>query len=190
MPSPLPKRTRATSWSGRTAGLFALALVAGCAAPAAPGPASTAIATTGVGGTAAATAAATSGPPAATAPIQTPLGAQTAMVDLTFTGDISLVAKGSAGDCQLGEDAGGSVIGFGFTATDSDYKGLGDSFNITEDIASHKVSVKWVVAGTFYAGVFASGVTVAPDHHSVTFDADIPAGVGRTEHLKGSITCP
>jgi hypothetical protein len=38
--------------------------------------------------------------------------------------------------------------------------------------------------------VFASGVTVAPDHHSVTFDADIPAGVGRTEHLKGSITCP
>ena len=169
------------------AALLLVGLVA-CAAPAANPTTSPA----SVAPTSSTTGAATSIPTAVSTltTATTAPGDDAPTVDLTFSGDISLVAKGRNGECHLGHGADGSIIGFGFTASESDYKGLGDSFDITEDIASHKVSTKWVVGGTFYAGVFTGGVTVSVDHKSVTFDADIPAGVGRTEHLKGSITCP
>ena len=173
----------------RTALAAGLLLLAACAAPAGnpTSPPATAAPAAGV----APSAPTTNPTTAATSTVATTApGGDSPAVDLTFTGEVAVVAKGSNGDCELGQGADGSVIGFGFLASESDYPGLGDSLNITEDIASHKVSVKWVVADTFFAGVFPSGVTVSPDHHAVVIDADIPAGVGRTEHLRGSITCP
>ena len=178
MPHPL-LRTAATA-------VVLLTLVA-CTAPA--GNPTAAPATGGVATTA---AAATTGPATgATTPAATTApGGGKPVVDLTFSGDFPLTAKGAGGDCDIGKDASGAPIGIAFNASEADFAGLGTSFNITEDIASHKVSVKWVFGDTFIAGVLGSGVTVAPDHASVTFDSDLPAGVGRTEHLQGSITCP
>jgi hypothetical protein len=167
-------------------GTLALAS-AGCAAPAAvvtPAP-------TSVSQTPATTTAATTGATAApTAAATTVPGSGGPVVDLTFTGAIPLGVKGSGGQCQLGHAADGSVAVFGYLASEADFPGLGTSFNIVEDLGSNAVTVKWVVAGTFIAGTFASGATVAPDHRSVTFDADMPTGISRTEHLKGSISCP
>ena len=173
----------------RTSLAAVLLILAACAAPAGnpTTPPASVVAATGVAPSAATVNSTTA---ATSAVATTSPGGDRPEVDLTFTGDVPVVAKGSNGDCELGHGADGSVIGFGFLASESDYAGLGDSFNITEDLASHKVSVKWIVADTFFAGVFPSGVTVSPDHHAVVIDADIPAGVGRTEHLRGSITCP
>ncbi len=180
---------RSVRAGGRIAALVIAASVAlACAAPASvatPGS----IASSGTAATSAPTSLAAS-PPVATVPATNTPSKSGPIVDLTFTGDFPLVAKGSAGSCQLGHGADGSVIGFGFIASETDFPGLGASFNITEDIGSHQFSVKWVFGDTFIAGVFPSGVTVSPDHKSVTIDADLPAGLGRTEHLKGSIACP
>lgn len=156
---------------------------AACAAPAAvstPGPTATSAP--------AATSPAASQPVATFAATTKPAVSPT--VDLTFTGDFPLVAKGSGGACHLGHGPDGAVTVFAFLASEADFPGLATSFDIEEDGASHQVSVKWVLADFFIAGVFPSGVTVAPDHKSVTFDADMPAGIERTEHLKGSIVCP
>jgi hypothetical protein len=167
-------------------GMLVLVSVA-CAAPAAvvtPAP-------TGVSQTPVTSAAVTNGATGAPTTAATTIpGTGAPVVDLTFTGAIPLAVKGSGGQCQLGHAADGSVAVFGFLASESDFPGLGTSFNIVEDLGSHAVTVKWVVAGTFIAGTFASGATVAPDHKSVTFDADMPTGISRTEHLKGSISCP
>jgi hypothetical protein len=175
----LPRRAAAAMAS-------ALLALAACAAPAANPTA--APASGGVPTTAPATTNPTSGTTSATA-TSAPGGGKP-IVDLTFTGDLQLEAKGPGGACSIGKDASGAPIGIAFLASEADFPGLGTSFNVTEDIASHKVSVKWVVGDAFIAGVIGSGVTVAPDHSSVAFDSDLPAGLGRTEHLKGSITCP
>jgi hypothetical protein len=111
-------------------------------------------------------------------------------VDLTFTGTLAVTAKGSAGTCQLGRHADGSLASFGFNATDADYPGLGENLNFTEDSGSHRMNMKWAVgAGLGWVGEMDTGVTISADHRSVTFDADLPKS-NKPEHVKGTIACP
>jgi hypothetical protein len=111
-------------------------------------------------------------------------------VNLTFTGDTPLTAQGSAGMCQLGHGSDGSVVAFGFNATDADYQGIGENLNFSEDIGSHKLSMKWIAGGGLaWFGYMEGGVTIAPDHRSVALDADLPTTPGHPEHVRGTIVC-
>jgi hypothetical protein len=112
-------------------------------------------------------------------------------VDLTFTGTLTVPAKGSAGTCQLGRHTDGSIVAFGFNATEADYPGLGQNLNFTEDVGSHRMTMKWAVAaGQAWFGYMDTGVTISTDHRSVTFDADLPKDPNHPEHVKGTIACP
>lgn len=119
------------------------------------------------------------------------VGQNSGAVDLTFTGTISLTARGNAGRCELGQASDGTVSAFGFTATGADYQGLGYSFNLAEDIASHKLSVKWLLgaANIHWVGDVENGVTISPDDRAVMLDADLPGDARYPEHVKGTITC-
>ena len=167
----------------------ALGSVAGCAgsAPAAPGTAEglPTAATTSVPGTAAATVAATAVPASAA------VGSSKPTVDLTFTGTVPLVVTGQVGMCQLGRNSSGAVSVFGYNATESDFPGLGDNFNITENPPTSSVGMKWAIRqGLAFFGYFEAGAVVAPDHKSIALDADMPPSGALTEHVKGTITCP
>ena len=162
--------------------------LAACSSPAAvpTAPPVGATATSAPASTAATTAAATAGP------AQTQAGAKTPVVDLTFSGTVNFVAQGSKGTCQIGKASDGTFV-FGFFMTEADFPGLGESFQISEDLASHKVDVKWITPGgaaPFFGIMTGGGVTIAPDHHSIALDADLPPSGAFTEHIKGSISCP
>jgi hypothetical protein len=113
-------------------------------------------------------------------------------VDLTFTGTVPLTAKGSAGQCQFGYGPGSSraVTRFGFSATEADYPGLGDSIYLNEGPSPDKFDVKWAASsGHAWVGYVEGNVAVASDHKSVVFDNDLSGGINQPEHLKGSIAC-
>ena len=155
------------------------------AVPTAPPVGATAAPTPGAS-SAAATAAATAGP------AQTQAGSKVPQVDLTFSGTVNFVAQGSKGTCQIGKASDGTFV-FGFFMTEADFPGLGESFQISEELASHKVDVKWITPGgaaPFFGIMTGGGVTIAPDHHSIALDADLPPSGAFTEHIKGSISCP
>ncbi|MDX6286722.1 MAG: hypothetical protein QOG53_2207 [Frankiales bacterium] len=106
-----------------------------------------------------------------------------------------MTAKGSAGACSIGKDIStGAPIGFNFTATEADYPGLGQSLNFSEDIGSHKLTMKWLIAqgnsNVWFGYMTSGGVTISPDHHSLTLDADLPKNPDHPEHVKGTIACP
>jgi hypothetical protein len=161
---------------------------AACSAPAAPGSTSaTSAAPTTPSGSAAdptvgATATATGGGSGG--------GTGKPAVDLTFSGEFAFTAKGSAGQCQIGQQMNGGLV-FGFIAEDADYPGIG-TLQVSEDSASHKVSIKLIppTADPWF-GYLTGGATLSADHKSITLDADLPTSVGRApEHLTGSIACP
>ena len=112
------------------------------------------------------------------------------VVDLTFTGTLNVVAKGSAGDCHIGSVNNGATNAFGFIATGADYPGLVQSLNFDEDINNGRLTMKWLVnADEAWFGYLKTGYTFSSDHRSVTLDADLPYHSGKPEHVKGSISC-
>jgi hypothetical protein len=162
--------------------------LAACSSPAAipTAPPVGATATPAGASSGATAAAATAGP------AQTQAGTRTPQVDLTFSGTVNFVAQGSKGTCQVGTASDGTFV-FGFFMTEADFPGLGQSFQINEDLATHKVDMKWLTPGGAvpFFGIMTGGVTtISPDHHSITLDADLPPSGDFTEHIKGSITCP
>jgi hypothetical protein len=53
--------------------------------------------------------------------------------------------------------------------------------------------MKWLTPGgavPFFGIMTGAGITISPDHHSITLDADLPPSGDATEHVKGSISCP
>jgi hypothetical protein len=134
------------------------------------------------------------GSPAATStgPTNSSTAGAKPAVDLTFTGTLNVIAKGSAGRCDLGRHSDGSIVAFGFNATDADYKGLGVNLNFTEDVGSHRMTMKWAaVQGTYaWFGYMDTGVTISADHRSITLDGDLPKDPAHPEHVKGTIACP
>ncbi|MEO8469180.1 MAG: hypothetical protein ABI573_05885 [Chloroflexota bacterium] len=162
-------------------GLAAVLVLSGCgsAAPSAPtgssGPSSAPASPTG----ATASQGATPGPTVGTV-----------AVDLVFSGARSFVAKGSAGQCNLGRDSSGAVKLFGFGATEVDYPGLGQGFYIDENTlatAKDTATIKWLVDGTTgFLETLAKGI--APDHKSMTLDVDLVSS--ETVHVSGTIACP
>lgn len=112
-----------------------------------------------------------------------------ASVDLRFTGPIALVANGTAGTCQLGKDASGIVTKFGFSASGTDYPGLGDGFFVEEGNNGF-VTVKLLAgAGANFINIQDIQNAVSADHKSITLDADLGGG-SATEHVAGTIVCP
>lgn len=111
-------------------------------------------------------------------------------VDLVFSGARSFVAKGSAGQCNLGHDSAGAVRLFGFGATEADYAGLGEGFYIDENTlptAKDTATIKWLVDGTTgFLETLVKGI--APDHKSMTLDVDLVSS--ETVHVAGTIACP
>jgi hypothetical protein len=185
-----PTRAR-VAWTAAVSSAFLVAFVAACTSPA--GVASP-VATTAVVATAAATTGTVASPPPATSgPVATTKpGPKTPSVDLTFTGTVDFVAKGTKGTCQIGKSSDGSFV-FGFYMKDADYPGLGESFQLNEDLASHKVDTKWITPKgnvPFFGIMPTAGVTISADHHSIQLDADLPPSEDKTEHVKGSISCP
>lgn len=149
--------------------------LAACSASASPG------ASTAASGPAGASTAASAAVPSA--------GTSTVSVDLVFSGVRSVVAKGSAGQCDLGKDGNGTAINFRFGATEADYPGLGDGFFVAEDTPPY-TTLKWLLDGTNAFLNMADVVgAVSADHHSVQLDNDIEGGLGIV-HVKGTIQCP
>lgn len=112
----------------------------------------------------------------------------TAVVDLTFSGPLSVVAKGTAGQCTLGRDSAGKVSLFGFGATEADYAGLGQGFYVSE--AGALVNIKWIVDAKSAFLNFVDIDAISADHHSIQIDSDLGRTLGKEEHVKGTIICP
>jgi hypothetical protein len=98
-----------------------------------------------------------------------------------------LAAKGSAGQCDRGASSSGAPL-LSFTATGTDYPGLGSSFNLTE-APDGQMSVKWLAtSGLAWASVV-TGVTFSADHRTMNVDFTFP-GISNPESVKGTIFCP
>ncbi|MEP7041134.1 MAG: hypothetical protein ABI864_06120 [Chloroflexota bacterium] len=134
------------------------------------------------------TQAATPQTPAASSPTQAK-----PVVDLTFTGAFAFVAKGSAGQCDLGGDPAGGPVLFRFSTSASDYPGLTRfyAFESHNDNAYSVLITLNTSDGDFggaSGSVFAGVIAVSADHHSITLDTDLsPSGA---EHVAGTIVCP
>lgn len=171
---------------GRASGgmLIVAALIAGC------GSAS------GTAGTTSPTQGSSSGPTTTPASASAnPAPSSAVSVDLTLSGTVNVIAKGSKGRCILITRSDGS-LSFGFEMTDADYPGIGQGFSLGNFSGSY-VDIKWVVDDKIaYGDASASPVILSADHHSVDLDGDLsaftpqggsPAG---PEHAKGHISCP
>lgn len=174
------------SWQAAVVCVIAIAAAAACS----PAPA----AVSGPTGTPA--AAITAGPAATPAPVATaaPTRAATTAptkalptVDLVLSGPYAVTAKGTKGQCMLGNDSAGNAKTFGFGAVEADYPGLGTGLYISESTGI--VTVKFLVNATVGLLYVGDNKGVSADHHSISLDADITGGT-ITEHIKGTITCP
>jgi hypothetical protein len=138
------------------------------------------------------TVSATSGPSAAPTtasamPGASAAGGGTVAVDLTFTGTYPLTANGSAGQCSRGTSSTGAPL-LSFSASGTDYPGLGTIFNLTE-APDGKVSVKWLATSSLFWASVVTGVTYSADHRTMNVDFAFP-GISNPEHVKGAVYCP
>jgi hypothetical protein len=148
--------------------------------------------------TAAATAATTAStaPTAATTPTLAPTAAPSLApttaaalpaVDLIFTGTYSFIAKGSAGQCLNGP--------FNFQATEADYPGFGQAFEVWND-ATTGSDLKWVGDTYAYGRAFTTVMSLSADGRTMQISGPLqpfgPAGgpLSGPESVSGSITCP
>ncbi len=169
-----------------TGGILAVAaLIVGCSAPSGP-----------TGGTSQPPGSSAGPTPTSASPSTKPgPSSAAASVDLTLSGTVNVIAKGSKGRCVLIARSDGS-LSFGFEMTEADYPGVGQSFSLGNFSGSY-VDIKWVVDDKIaYGDASASPVILSADHHSVDLDGDLsaftpqggsPAG---PEHAKGHISCP
>lgn len=165
-------------------GVVLAALLAGCGS------------TSGTAGTTSPTQGSSSAPTSVPASASAhPASSGAASVDLTLSGTVNVIAKGSAGRCILFTRPDGSVS-FGFEMTDADYPGIGQSFSLANFSGTY-VDVKWLVDDTTaYTDDPKAPLTLSADHHTVELHGNLvgmtptggsPAG---PETADGRITCP
>ena len=111
-----------------------------------------------------------------------------ALVDLVLSGDFAVVAKGTAGQCTLGQDSAGNAASFGFGAVQADYPGLGQGLYVSEG-KNGFVTIKWLLDASTGLINAADQQGVSADDHSITIDVDLAGGTVK-EHIKGTIACP
>jgi hypothetical protein len=172
-------------------GAAVLGSITACAGSSPAATATTAVVPTAAAAGTSAPSAAAATVPSTAAAASAPGGPLKPTVDLTFSGTVPLVVSGQVGTCQLGKNSNGVVTVLGYNATEADFPGFGDNFNITENPPTNSIGVKWAIRqGLAFFGYFEAGAVVAPDHKSITLDADMPPSGALTEHVKGTIVCP